>query len=102
MYNDITFDHEAELIAVVVIKDEYMNEIETETKRTILCHEGEVTRSEWYSGLSHNLSPSLVIVINKIEYRGEKYLNYEGQKYSIMRTFPVENQRLEITCERTN
>ncbi|MNP80298.1 hypothetical protein D3C76_1783550 [compost metagenome] len=55
-------------------------------------------QSEFYQAASAKLSPELVFVIWKVEYAGETKLEYNGQVYSIIRTFSKNTREMELIC----
>ena len=44
------------------------------------------------------MSPSLTFRCWAFEYQSEKALRFGGKEYQIIRTYPVEGERLELIC----
>ena len=67
-------------------------------KREIDCNEKGIKRSEFYQAAIAGYKPELCIVIRKDEYEKEQYFEYDDIMYRIIRTYPVENECLELIC----
>lgn len=95
-----TYDHELTLIGETIVEDEIGNQQPVETQTTILCALNSVGRSEFYSGAAAGLRPELVFVIHSYEYSGERIVEFEGKRYSVIRTYQTGTEEIELTVER--
>lgn len=68
-----------------------------EKRLTILCRKRSVTRSEFYQASQVGLRPSLVVDVHNFEYDNQDLAEYEGKRYHILKTFPVDLEVLELT-----
>lgn len=92
--------------------DEYGNEIETLQEREVFCQVFGVTRSEFYSAATVDLSPELTIRLTDFaDYEDEKLVKHDGQLYSVIRTYrdrgswhrgggSMDTNAIELICER--
>ncbi|MNH78576.1 hypothetical protein D3C73_308830 [compost metagenome] len=96
----MTYDHEIALIQQQIIDDEIGNQIPVDTETVVLCGLKSVGRSEFYNAAVNGLRPELVFVIHGYEYNGEKKVVFEGVKYNVIRTYSVNFEELELTCEK--
>lgn len=96
----MTYDYELALIGQGFDEDEIGNQIPVETKTPILCGLKSVARSEFYNAAANGLRPELVFVVHNYEYSGEQFVEYEGNRYKVIRTYAVNFEELELTCER--
>lgn len=94
------YDHELILLGSGYTEDELGNHIPNDTRRFILCKVESVGRSEFYSAATSNLRPEIVFTIHKYEYEGERKVEFEGQQYSVIRTYATGIEEIELTCER--
>ena len=60
-----------------------------ENRRRVLCEAGGIRRSEWAAAGSAGHRPELVVTVPFVDYRGETEADYRKQRYSIYRTYPV-------------
>ena len=60
-----------------------------EKRRRVLCEAGGIRRSEWAAAGAAGYKPELVVTVPFVDYRGEAEAEYRGQRYSIYRTYPV-------------
>ena len=66
--------------------DKYGNEINEYLDRTVYVTPRSVYATEFYSAAQAGLQPSKVLIIpNRIDYQGEKLVEYEGLEYDIIR-----------------
>jgi len=96
----VTYDNELVLIAQEFTEDEIGNQVQIETRRTVLCNVKSVGRNEFYSAATAGLKPSIVFVIHGYEYNGEQKVEFEGVKYNVIRTYSTDFEEIELTCER--
>lgn len=96
----MTYDNELVLIAQEFTEDEIGNQVQIETRRTVLCNVKSVGRNEFYSAATSGLKPSIVFVIHGYEYNGEQKVEFEGVKYNVIRTYSTDFEEIELTCER--
>lgn len=95
------YDHELTLLGNGYIEDEIGNQIPSdEVPRNVLCKVNSVSRNEFYSAASSNLRPEVTFTIHKYEYEGESKVKFEGQQYSVIRTYATGIEEIELTCER--
>ena len=96
----MTYDHELTLISQTVTEDEIGNQVPVETETVILCGLKSVVRAEFYKAALNGLKPEMVFVIHAYEYSGQKKVKFEGNYYSVIRTYEPSFEELELTCER--
>jgi SPP1 family predicted phage head-tail adaptor len=76
-------------------KDAIGQPIETETISEPLADITGVTQTEFFSAGQRGLQPEAKFTVWAHEYNGEKLLEYNGSRYAIYRTYPV-NGRIEL------
>ena len=84
------------LIMETVTKNAYGAPVSTKSEREIFCKCKSVTSSEFYNGQQAGLSLAYVFETNPINYQGEKELIYDGEVYSIIRTYRANLDTLEL------
>lgn len=96
------FNDELILIAVTYGSDGIGNQTETEERRAVLCNVDTIGRREFYEAATSDLNPEIVFTVNKYEYQKERYAEYEGVKYRIIREYLLKDEfeSIELTCER--
>ena len=72
----------------------------TQSKKEIFCRRSSVTRSEFFEAGRNGLNPQFVFTVFKGEYGGETVCEYNGQTYSIYRTYETDNDYIELYVER--
>ena len=94
------YDRELILIKQTVSEDNLGNQIIDDTKRSVLCGIKSVGRSEFYAASVEGLKPELVFTMYQFEYQDESIVEYEGQRYSVIRTYTTGFKEIELTCEK--
>lgn len=102
----MTFDYELILFDITHSENEMGDSIEVETPVHVLCDVQSVTRSEHYAAGASGLKPVIVFVINKYDYSGQKKVEFEEKKYSVLREYSTNKSKsigdfetLELICE---
>ena len=102
-----TYDYELTLITKKNTTNAIGDSVTTEERLDILCDVRSITRSEHYAAASHDLRPEISFVVNQYDYSGQKEVEYEGERYRVIRTYrakEVDNfydiDDLELVCAR--
>ena len=92
------WNHEITLTAKQNIgKDKLKQNITEEVKTVLLCRKKSITRSEFYQANQAGIRPSLVVDIHSFEYDNQELAEFEGKRYRILKTYPVDLETLELT-----
>lgn len=73
---------------------------ETTTEREVFCSVDSVTRSEFFEAGRNGLNPEFRVTMFLYDYNGERILRFEGQTYSVYRTYHSRNDTIELYVER--
>ena len=96
----MTYDHELTLISQIITEDAIGNQVPVETETVILCGLKSIGRAEFYNAATTGLKPEITFIIHAYEYAGQKKVKFEGNYYSVIRTYEPSFEELELTCER--
>ena len=94
------YNHELTLIKQVVAEDELGNQTTIEEEKTLLCKLQSIGRNEFYSASTAGLKPEKIFVIHGYEYNYESLIEFEGKRYSVIRTYANDFEEMELVCER--
>jgi len=90
------------LINKVEGKDEIGNTIPssfTLTKR--YAKKQSIRTNEFYSAVESGITPSIEFVMKRLDYEGQKELNYKDKRYSVIRTIDPKNKfDIVLVCTR--
>lgn len=81
-------------------QDEWGNSIEKTEYKEIVAIKKNVTRAEFYKAATLGMRPSLVLEIYKVEHDNADGVIYNAEEYSIIRTYDISMDKIELTCER--
>lgn len=104
MWKDI-----AELIYVVKGKDADGFVTETETKVEVFVNKKSVSRTEYYKAMEVGMQPECIFEMYSEDYKltehmvsGKKryaeYIDHDGMRYTIGRTYEKTADKMEVTC----
>lgn len=84
------------LIAETHARNDFGADVTTETRRKVFCSLKSVGRSEFYAAEQIGLALDHVFITNPINYKGERIVEYQGDRYEVTRTYQPTNDTLEI------
>ncbi len=73
---------------------------ETYTPRLVFAQVDSVSRAEFFDGGRNGLNPEFRMTMFYGDYQGERLLRYNGQTYSVYRTYHGRTDELELYVER--
>ena len=97
-------DDVIKLISVSYITDEYGNQNEVKTMRTVFCKVGSIGRTEFYAAEQAGMHPNYVFTLSHYkDYHNEKELVYtdwngEVRYFTITRTY-IYGDSIDLTAE---
>ena len=68
-------------------EDEIGQQIETDTQREVFCDIKSIQQNEFFRAGQNGLKPEFVAEVHSFEYDGETEVLYNGEKYSVYRTY---------------
>lgn len=97
MYNDQLI-----LISTQYRADNIGNQVEESKKRPVLCDVLTIGRREFYAAAATDLKPEIIFRMNKYDYDGEQFAEFNNDRYKVLRQYPVPNsyEEIELTCEK--
>ncbi|MGM1048400.1 MAG: phage head closure protein [Bacillota bacterium] len=94
-----TWDEVVNLISVVQdVDDAGFPTKPKEVKRETLANELSVRSAEFYAANQSGMSADTVFEVHTFEYEGERLLEHNGKRYSILRTYETSDETIELTC----
>lgn len=88
------------LITTINSVDEYGDPSITETRRDVFCRLASIGQKEFYQAHAVGLQPELKFILaDYLEYSGESLVEYNGQRFRVLRTYRT-GQELELVCYR--
>lgn len=94
-----TWNEEISLISVTNGEDEAGYPIDpVENKREVLANKLNVTRQEFYAASQSDMRADAIFEVHAFEYENEQYLEHDGKRYEVIRTFLTADDTIELTC----
>ena len=92
------------LIATTYTPDVLLQQVPTETERTVFAAVQSVSRSEWNAAGQQGLNPAYELTMFEPDYEGEKIVAVqEGEnwpRFSVYRIYRGKNEELTLYVER--
>lgn len=71
---------------------------EDEIRRDVFCHVSSATNQEWNAAMQNGLKAAYVFSVFAPDYDNEEVVEYNGNKYSVVRTYRSIDDGLELHC----
>ena len=96
-YNEIIY-----LINLVKTEDEIGNYIpSSETRKKCFAKRQSVKLGEYYNAIEVGLTPSCEFVIKRLNYNGESELEWNNERYQVIRTVDPKNKfDIVLVCSK--
>lgn len=88
------------LISSTKTQDDFGVWRETLTERQVFCNVRSVTQTEFFEGGRNGLNPQYVFTMFRGDYEDEPMVSFEGQTYSVYRTYIRRDDTIEVYVER--
>lgn len=82
------------------VQDDLLQWVDDPIRREVFGQISSVTSTEFFSAGQNGISPEFRMTMFAPDYEGEQDLEYNGQIYSIYRTYYGRNDTLELYVER--
>lgn len=79
---------ELTLIKETISQDDIGQAVKTETKTTVYARKNVVGSREFYNAMAVGIKPTAELQIRLSNYDGEQAVEYNGIRYSVIRTVP--------------
>lgn len=93
------FDRIIHLIKIKYVENEIGDTIKIPDRRQVFAQEKSIRQSEFYQAAASGLKPEITFIIWQHEYNGEKYLEFDGTDYTIIRTYKKNSKEIELICQ---
>jgi hypothetical protein len=95
------YDDQLTLISMQYRGDEIGNQVPIESRTDVLCTVRSIGFREFYAAAGTDYKPEIIFHVNKWDYNKENAVEYDNERYKVIRSFPVPNalDELELTCE---
>lgn len=94
-----SWDVDLVLIGNETTEDEFGNQISNGKRTEVQASEFQVSRYEFYQAAKAGIRASRGFVIHTFEYDNEQMVEVDGVSYSVIRTFKLNADELEIYVE---
>lgn len=95
-----TWDEEVTLLRFTYESDEYGVRKKIPIPETVMAKKRSISRNEFYLSGQSGIQVAHLFVVHSFEYEGQVELNFEGEVYKIIKTYPVNFDEIELTCEK--
>lgn len=96
MYNDVIA-----LIKITTTTDDYGDAVEIIERNEVFAKVRSIGMKEKYEAIAVGLKPELVFVLaDYYDYDNQDAIEYENQRYSVLRTYKKDTNEIEIVVTR--
>ena len=79
-----------------VDSDGFPNKLLTEESK-VFCDKKNVGYAEYFKSQQAGITVSFKVEVHKVDYSGEMLAEFEGKRYSILKTYEVNDDTIELT-----
>lgn len=88
------------LIELTRTQDDYGVWREAETSTDVYCQVDSITQKEFFEGGRNGLNPAFKFTMFYADYDNQPIVEYNGNRYSVYRTYMKRNDTIELYVER--
>ena len=88
------------LLAETTTKNDYGVRETTYTERDVYAQLNSITRAEFYEAGRNGLNPEFMFSMFAGDYQGERVVKYNGETYSVYRTYFAQTDTVELYVQR--
>lgn len=97
----LNWDKEVTLIGAMFYRtDEYGNQIPEDTSTTVMACYKPISQSEFYVAAQAGIRPATELIVHTFEYGGETEVEYQGERYTVIRVYERDNDETELYLEK--
>lgn len=68
-----------------------------EERNTVFCNKKSVGYSEYYKSQQIGIQVACKVEIHIVDYQGEEIAELEGKRYSILKSYKIDDEKIELT-----
>lgn len=96
---NLTWDDEVTLIGIDGYDTDALGQkVPKEKRTTVCCSKLPIARQEFYQARQNDIEVSEILVVHSYEYNNENYVEFNGKKLKVLKTYPKSLEELELTC----
>ena len=96
LYNDVIT-----LLAITEAENSIGDLVETITRNEVFADKKSIGMKETYEAMAQGLKPELTFKLaDYYDYDGQEYVEYEGNRYQILRTYQKSTNELELVVTK--
>ena len=96
---ELTWDNEVTLLgADGYEKDALGQKVPKEKRTTVFCSRMPISRQEFYMAGQNDIEVSEILVVHPYEYNNENYVEFDGRKLKVLKTYHKSLEELQLTC----
>ena len=66
----------------------------------VFCDKKSIHMTEFYQAATTDYKPSITLTLKQADYAGQRYIQFEGDVYTMIRTYAANSEDIEVVLER--
>ena len=66
----------------------------------VFCDQKSIRMSEFYQAATTDYKPSITLILKQADYAGQRYIRFEDEVFTVIRTYAVNSEDIELILER--
>lgn len=66
----------------------------------VFCDQKSIRMLEFYQAATTDYKPSITLTLKQADYAGQRYIRFEDEVFTVIRTYAVNSEDIELVLER--
>ena len=66
----------------------------------VFCDQKSIRMAEFYQAATTDYKPSITLTLKQADYADQRYIRFEDEIYTMIRTYAVNSEDIEVVLER--
>lgn len=66
----------------------------------VFCDKKSIRMAEFYQAAVTDFKPTLTLVLKQVDYEAQRYVMFEGDVFTVIRTYEPDKEDIELILER--
>lgn len=66
----------------------------------VFCDQKSIRMAEFYQAATTDYKPSITLILKRADYAGQRYIRFEDEVYTMIRSYAVNSEDIEVILER--
>lgn len=94
----VVLNRKCTLVSISTTENDYGETSTIETKTNMFCSELPIMSNEFHNASQNGIKAQQLLCVYSSQYKGQLFVDYQSERYSIYRHFPRTDGYTELYC----